>query len=244
VHRGFAPPRVEDIINNNTGASIELDPELSWNWEAGIRGQVAPDSQLEAAYFRMDFSNQIVPASVAGGLGATLTNAGRTLHQGLELGGRHAFRAIGGSRHSLALRGAYTYLADAEFRGVRFSSIAGFTTVRITGNRLPYAPRNLLTASATYSHTTGLNLMVEQVYTGRQFGDDLNTVNGAADGQRGLIPGNALWNATLNYPVEAWRANFFVTTKNMLDRLTLVDRTRGMLPGMPRLVQFGIRFAF
>jgi Fe(3+) dicitrate transport protein len=244
VHRGFAPPRVEDIINNSTGASVELDPELSWNWEAGVRGHVARNSELEAAYFRMDFSNQIVPASVAGGAGATLTNGGRTLHEGLELGGRHAFRGIGGSRHSLALRGAYTYLANAEFRGVRFSSVGGFTTVLITGNRIPYAPRNLLTASATYSHANGLNLMVEQVYTGRQFGDDLNTVNGTADGQRGLIPGNALWNATLNYPVEAWRVNFFVTTKNMLDRLTIVDRTRGLLPGMPRLVQFGIRFAF
>ncbi|MBL8228271.1 MAG: TonB-dependent receptor [Bryobacterales bacterium] len=244
VHRGFAPPRVEDIVNNNTGASVELDPELSWNYEAGLRSRLTRDTQLEAAYFRLNFANQIIPASVAGGLGATLTNAGRTIHEGAEISGRHAFRNVASSRHSFSIRGAYTYLPNAEFRGTRFSAIPGFATTLITGNRLPYAPTNLLTASVSYWHTNGLNLMVENVYTGRQFSDDLNTRNGTADGQRGLIPGNTIWNATLNYPVEQWRANFFVTTKNMLDRLTIVDRTRGLLPGLPRMVQFGVRFGF
>src|SRR5688572_13724564 len=41
VHRGFAPPRTEDIINNATGGTIDLEAELSWNYEAGIRSQPA-----------------------------------------------------------------------------------------------------------------------------------------------------------------------------------------------------------
>ncbi|MCS7024841.1 MAG: TonB-dependent receptor plug domain-containing protein [Bryobacteraceae bacterium] len=244
LHRGFAPPRVEDVINNNTGASLELDPELSWNYEGGMRLRLARDSQWEVTYFRMNFSNQIIPASVAGGIGATLTNAGRTLHEGFEIGGRHSFRNIASSRHSVVLRTAYTFLGNAEFRGRRFSAVPGFSNVLITGNRLPYAPKNLLTASVSYWHSSGLNLMVENVYTDRQFSDDLNTRGGTPDGQQGLIPGNAIWNATLNYPVEQWRTNFFITTKNMLDRLVIVDRTRGLLPGIPRLVQFGIRIGF
>ena len=63
------------------------------------------------------------------------------------------------------------------------------------------------------------------------------------DGQRGLIPGNALWNASLNVPVGP-RATLFATTKNLTDRLTIVDRSRGLLPGIPRLIQFGFRFTF
>jgi Fe(3+) dicitrate transport protein len=39
LHRGFAPPRTEDIINNTTGGSIDLNPELSWNYEAGFRSR-------------------------------------------------------------------------------------------------------------------------------------------------------------------------------------------------------------
>jgi Fe(3+) dicitrate transport protein len=244
VHRGFAPPRVEDIISNSTGQSIELDPELSWQYEVGLRSRATRNLYLEGTFFRMDFENQIVPASIAGGIGATLTNAGRTLHQGLEFSGRWDWRSIAASRHSVSLRGAYTWVKEAEFVGARYSSVPGYANVLITGNRLPYAPEHSFTGSAVYSHATGLNMIMECVYVGRQFGDDLNTVAGTPDGQRGLLAGNAIWNATLNYPIEALHSTFFVTSKNVFDRLTLVDRTRGLLPGVPRLIQAGLHFRF
>ena len=85
-------------------------------------------------------------------------------------------------------------------------------------------------------------MILENVYTGRQFGDDLNSVGGSPDGQRGLLPGNALWNASLNIPVR--RTTVFFTVKNLTDRLTIVDRSRGLLPGIPRLAQVGLRFSF
>ncbi|MFN9753935.1 MAG: TonB-dependent receptor family protein, partial [bacterium] len=241
LHRGFAPPRVEDIINNNTGASVDLDAELSWNYEAGARLNLPADLRAEATFFRMNFENQIIPASVAGGIGATLTNAGATLHQGTELAGAWQMNRLLPRRHQVALRAAWTSLPVARFATARFSNVPGFTSVRITGNRLPYAPKNLLTASLTYTHAKGVNVVVENVYTGKQFADDLNTIGGTPDGQRGLIPGHALWNASLNVPVGE-KTTLFATTKNLTDRLTIVDRSRGLLPGIPRLVQFGFRF--
>lgn len=244
VHRGFSPPRAEDIINNNTGGTIDLDPEMSWNYEFGVRTRIDRKASLEATIFRLDFENQIIPSSVAGGVGATLTSAGRTIHQGAEFAGRTDFRNIFSSRHSLWLRGAYTWLPLAEFVGTRFSSIGGFTNVSVTGNRLPYAPSQLLNTTLGYAHSSGLNAFIEGVHTNGQFGDDLNTVNPTADGQRGRIPGNFIWNTTVNYPVESWRTTFFFTAKNVGDRLYIVDRSRGVLPGMPRLVQVGIRFSF
>ncbi|HBY61191.1 MAG TPA: hypothetical protein DEH78_15320 [Solibacterales bacterium] len=192
----------------------------------------------------MDFENQIIPASVAGGVGATLTSAGRTIHQGAELGGRADYRNILGSRHSLWIRSAYTWLPVAEFASRRFSSISGFGAVSVTGNRLPYAPRHLVNASLGYVHATGLNAMVEGVHTAGQYADDLNSINPSPDGQRGRIPGNFIWNATVNYPIEAWRTTVFVSAKNIGDRLYIVDRARGLLPGMPRLIQVGLRFSF
>jgi Fe(3+) dicitrate transport protein len=244
LHRGFAPPRVEDIINNTTGASLDLDAELSWNYEAGLRYFARDDFRLEATYFRMAFENQIIPTSVAGGVGATLTNAGETLHQGWELSGAWNSRRLFPSRHALDLRAAWTWVPDARFAGRRLSSVGGFTTVSVTGNRLPYAPKGLLNASVGYSHASGFHAFLENVYTGRQFGDDLNTVGGTADGQRGVIPGNALWNAAVNVPVAAWRTTFFFTAKNLTNRLTIADRSRGILPGIPRLAQAGLRFTF
>jgi Fe(3+) dicitrate transport protein len=46
----------------------------------------------------------------------------------------------------------------------------------------------------------------------------------------------------MNYMVA--RATLFLTVKNLRDELFIVDRTRGILPGSPRLVQMGVKFAF
>ena len=242
VHRGFAPPRTEDVINNTTGGVVELDPELSWNYEVGARTAPADGVRVEATFFRMDYENQIIPASLAGGVGATLTNAGETRHQGFEFSGRVDTAALTKSPHNFYLRGAYTLLPVAEFRGVRTSSIDN--TKVITGNRLPYAPEHLLTATLGYSHPSGFDGLVESVYVGGQFADDLNTVNPTANGQRGFIPSYTIWNATANYRVERLHTTFFVTAKNVFDRLYIADRSRGILPGQPRLVQGGLRFNF
>jgi Fe(3+) dicitrate transport protein len=192
----------------------------------------------------MDYENQIVPASLAGGIGTTLTNAGETLHEGAELAGRWDVRNIFRTRNHVDLRGAYMYLPVARFSGTRFSGVPGSADVTVTGHRLPYAPRSLLNAIAGWSHSTGINAFLEAVQTGRQFADDLNTVNPTPDGQRGAIPGHVLWNATLNVPIEGRHTSLFLTVKNLLDRTVIVDRSRGILPNSPRLIQSGLQFSF
>ncbi len=241
VHRGFAPPRVEDILTNE-GGSVDLDPELSWNYELGARWRPTRRLSLEATAFRIDYRNQIVPASVAGGLGATLTSAGRTLHEGVEWSSRWELPSWFGARHRLRLDAAYTSLPVAKFSGARYSSAPGFGTVSVRGNRLPYAPRHLFSAALVYSNVGGMNLLVEGAGVSRQFSDDLNTTLPTPDGQRGPLPGHVLWNVTLNYPLEGRQATLFVTVKNLFDRLVIVDRTRGILPSHPRLVQFGLQW--
>jgi len=240
VHRGFAPPRTEDIISN-TGGVIDLDPELSWNYEAGFRSTMWPGVGVDATFFRMDYENQVIPASLAGGLGATLTNGGATLHQGLELMAQIDSAPLTGSAHDLYLRVAYTYLPVAEFVGRRFSNIPGFSGVSVSGNRLVYAPERTTVIGLGYSRNA-FDARFEVVRMGDQFGDDLNTVAPTADGQRGLVPGYTTWNTAVNHTLG--RATLFLTVKNVFDELFIVDRTRGILPGSPRLLQVGMRFGF
>ena len=245
VHRGFAPPRTEDIINNTTGGSIDLDPELSWNYEAGLRARPHAAVRMEATFFRMDYSNQIVPASLAGGIGSAFTNGGETLHQGFELITGIDTSSILRRRYSFYFRTAYTYLPVAEFRGVRFSNVPGFATTSVTGNRLPYAPKQLVNATVGFSHSSGLDTFIEGVYVGSQFGEDLNRIDPVtANGQTGLIPSYTIWNTTANYKVEKLNTTFFVTAKNLFDRLYIADRARGILPGPPRGIQGGFKFTF
>ncbi|HZH34882.1 MAG TPA: TonB-dependent receptor, partial [Pyrinomonadaceae bacterium] len=256
VHRGFAPPRVEDVVTN-AGGIVDLDSELSWNYEVGVRTRPLPGVEVAGTFFRNDYENQIVAASIAGG--TAFTNGGQTLQQGFEASGQVDSGAVFRSRHNFYFRSAYTYLPIAEFRGTRFSSITSSSLLQqycsaerritsascsITGNRLPYAPKTLLTTSLGYSHPIGIDAFIENVFIGRQFGDDLNAVNPTSNAQLGAISSQTYWNATANYKVEKWRTTFFVTAKNIFDRTFIVDRSRGILPSQPRLIQAGLKLSF
>jgi Fe(3+) dicitrate transport protein len=192
----------------------------------------------------MDFENQVIPASLAGGVGATLTNAGETLHRGIELQVGLDSRELAGSTHNWYLRVAYTSLDTAEFRGVRYSSIPGFTTADVSGNRLPYAPEQLLTATAGVEFASGLSLELEGVYTSSAYTDDLNTVDVVANGQRGQIPSYTVWNMAANYALPQTGWTLFMAVKNSNDTLYVADMTRGLIPGAPRLVQGGFNYRF
>lgn len=256
AHRGFSPPRVEDIITNSGGV-VELDSELSWNYEVGVRARPIRGFEIASTFFRNDYENQIVAASIAGG--AAFTNGGETLQQGFEFSTQIDSGTITRSPHNFYFRAAYTFLPIAEFRGTRLSSVTSAsilniycpaarrvssTACSITENRLPYAPRTLLTSSVGYSHPIGFDGFVENVLIGRQFGDDLNAVNPSANAQIGAIPAQTYWNATANYKVEKWRTTFFVTGKNLFDRIFIVDRIRGILPSQGRLIQGGVKVSF
>jgi Fe(3+) dicitrate transport protein len=243
AHRGFGPPGVADIITN-AGGSVDLDAELSWNYELGVRSRPRPGLDVEATLFRMDFENQVISASLAGGAGATLTNAGETLHQGAELLLSLGSAELRGTDRNFFLRVAYTWLADAEFRGERYSAIPGSSTVSVAGNRLPYAPENLLTLTAGVELPSGLTFELEGVYNDAMFTDDLNTVPVVANGQQGSMPSFTIWNATVNYKLPSTGWTFFGTVKNLGDEVYVADMTRGMIPGSPRLVQGGVSFRF
>lgn len=243
VHKGFAPPRAEDVINNTTGGVIDLEPERSWNYEVGGRTRAGQVLTLDATFFRMDYENQIVPASLAGGVGATLTNGGQTLQQGVEAGADLTWREIAHTRHGVYSRLAYTWLPVARFDGVRTSSVAGFTSVSVSGNRLPYAAEHSGTFSVGYRHAAGLDLQVEAQFLGDQFSDDLNSVAPSADGQRGLIAQYTYWNAAASWRLPRG-GSVFLAVKNLADRTFIVDRARGILPGNPRLVHVGTSWRF
>ena len=256
VHRGFAPPRVEDLVSNSGGVA-ELEAERSVNWELGLRGEPLRGLAIDVAAFAMDFDNQIVPASVAGGAGAALTSAGETRHAGFEGSLRASLRDMGVMESDdVFFRTALTFVAQAEFIGRRFSNIAGANCaglaspapgpacVLVSGNRLPYAPEWIASAAIGYARGDWFSTQIEVQYTGEQFADDLNTIAESANGQQGLIPAAGIVNWAANFTPGGDDATYFVTVKNVFDEVYIVDRARGILPGAPRLVQAGVSVSF
>ncbi len=263
AHRGFAPPRVEDIITA-AGGSVDLDAELSWNYEVGVRGVAVRGLSFDLTAFQMDFENQIVPASVAGGVGAVLTSAGRTQHRGLEGALKLSSREAGWTEEGLDLfaRAAVTWVERARYASTRIATPPCFDgrpvgapvetrrgfvpcgrPLDVWGNRLPYAPEWMWSAAvgAEIGWVTG---QVEVQGQSELWADDVNLVPVTPDGQRGRVDGWAVVNAAVTVAPPDWPVRLFFTAKNIGDKLYIADRARGVLPGTPRLFQGGVEWRF
>jgi Fe(3+) dicitrate transport protein len=253
-HRGFAPPQISDAIQSNN--VVDLDAELSWNYELGLRANPTYWMWNELTLFRMDFQNQIISQSAAGGTGATLTNAGRTRHQGIEFATKlDMLDLVTGQNpnEDIFFQLNYTWVADAEFRGTRNSSLSQISLlpgealngVSVTGNRIPYAPEHMLEAAIGYvNRPLGFDARVESQCISDMFSDDRNTYIPTSNGQRGIIHGWCVINVAATQYVKPLNATFYFTGKNIFDQLYIVDRSRGIYAGVPLLTQAGLRWSF
>lgn len=237
VHRGFAPPRTKIAITSG-GENLQLDAELSWNYEAGVRlgGQRAVNGEF--SYFRLDFSNQVITAAESGGATTTLVNGGASLHEGIESSLRvnwNELADLGGWRLYTDVR--HMYLGTAQFRE---NELYG-------GNRLPYAPRNTFGLIAGLRQPDGFGVQFDLNSMGDQFGDRNETLAPSADGTVGLLPGYNVANLIVDYRIrrERWELQPYFTVKNLFDKLYIASRApQGIQPGMFRQVNLGVKIGF
>lgn len=228
--KGFSPAMVATAISG-AGVDQELDAERSTNFEIGVRG-ASGRLTYEATAFHMDFANQIVPQSESGGVGATVTNAGETLNQGLE--GALGYEIGGGWR----VDGNATWVPTAKYNS---SKIVG--GIDRNGNRLPYAPE--LTANLAVSYRAGgLKTSLGAYHVSRQFVDPENTVAESADGRRGVIPAYTTLDLSAHYAVDK-QLSVFGTVRNLTDRKYVASRNPdGIFPGAERNVEVGVSYTF
>jgi len=247
VHKGFAPPRTEDLIGTSglQATFTDVDPEESVNAEIGLRAEPLRGARIESTLFRADFDNQIMVGSIAGG--STPLAQGETLYAGLELFLRLDSHVLMNTRHNTYVQTAYTWLPTAEHQ-TPVTEVATGAIVQNSraGLRLPYAPEHLATTTLGITLDNGPDLRLEAVYVGSQYADFANTEVAAfnGNGQVGLIKSNLIFNAAATYPLQRWGASLFLTAKNLADRDYITDRTRGIRVGMPLLIQGGVEIAF
>jgi Fe(3+) dicitrate transport protein len=242
VHRGFSPPRVEDLIDNN-GVVVDVDAERSRNIELGIRSRGDGALAYDLTLFDVDFSNQLAVGSIAGG--ATPLAEGETRYRGAEFALRYSAEPLAWGQPYVS--SALTWLRDAE-QSSAFIAVSNRTAIAGSraGLRLPYAPE--------YSSTLRLGLLhgdfdtsIEGVYVDSQFADFANTERAPAtlsSGQFGRIKSYTLYNATVNWRTEALPFGLFLSVKNAFDKQYIADRTRGILPGIGRQWVMGVDYGF
>jgi len=239
VHRGFAPPRIKDAITNG-GEALQLEAELSWNYEVGIRANIASLIFLEVSGYMLDFSNQIIPVSESsGGSGTGLVNGGKTLHLGFETGVSLSVDRIINSDVKILLSTNLT-ISNAAYNADRFIT-AGNEIINIKDNRLPYAPEILLSGSLDLLIPFGLGFQISGTYTGKQFTDQLNTISPSADGEIGMMPDYFILDFTGRYLFSDLNSTLFFSVKNLLDERYIVSRRpQGIKVGLARFISAGV----
>lgn len=254
AHKGFAPPRTEDLISNGNATTdptaVDVDAEESVNLELGIRGRPHPGLRLEAVAFRNDFDNLIAVGSIAGG--TTPLTQGEAVFEGVELSARADLGRFMESPHNPFVIVAYTGVPTAESKGAFRCLVTGNGCAAIgddlpgsaDGRRLPYAPKNLFTGTLGYQHPVGFEARLEAVFIDEQYADFANTRDPDGTGRVGQLADYTLWNAALNWRLPGSKWTVFAASKNLGDKTYIADRTRGIQTGMPRTVQAGLEYEF
>jgi Fe(3+) dicitrate transport protein len=245
VHRGFAPMRVKDAIDNS-GLVTTLEPERSWNYEAGVRGAPVQGVRAEATVFLLDFDNQVIPVSDTWGrqdeLAAGVANAGRTRNRGVELSLAADLGVPTNGGWPITAGARYTY-TDARFTSDRF--VQGSSgPVNVNGNRLPYAPAHMLSADVGVRLGARAELQAFVTRVGSQFGDRRNLGIGTADGQNGQIPGYTVLDLNATWRLPAMRGSapaLLLSVKNLADTQAIISRRpQGIKTLIPRQVLLGL----
>jgi Fe(3+) dicitrate transport protein len=239
LHRGFAPPRTQDAITSE-GENLDLDAELSWNVELGLRFAVDDYVSGEIAGFLLDFSNQIIEPTEAGGAAAAsesdLINSGSTRHIGVESALRFDIGRAAEADFDLPLDLTYTFVR------ARFGE--GWSE-ELQGLDLPYAPDHHLTASLGIEFPMGFAAHISANYVAEQFSDRENTEEPSLDGLTGIIPDRVLIDARLAYTHDDWGATAYLLAKNLLDERYIASRRpRGIQPGSFQQLILGVRAGF
>jgi len=247
IHRGYAPPRIKDAINTS-GEVTNLDAELSWNTELGLRTTINEDIYLELTGYYMDFSNQIIPVSVSsGGPGSGFVNGGKTIHYGVEGGFSLDLGKLFKSKYNIIISSNAT-IGESKYSSDRFITkiTSGDTVItNVKEYSLPYAPKISLNSSLELRAPFGIGLLFAGNYISSQFTDELNTVPPSNDGLTGEIGSRFIIDVTARYYWHKMNSIIYVSVKNLTDEIYIASRRpQGIKVGLPRIVTAGIDLSF
>lgn len=112
VSHGFSPPTLEETLAPEGGINPEIQPEKGWNFEVGSRGRNLQGFSYELTFFSMHVRDLLVARRTA--LDQFVgVNAGKTVHNGLELYGQ--YQLLDTDRYRVDLFAGYTY-SDFRFK--------------------------------------------------------------------------------------------------------------------------------
>ncbi|WP_156840410.1 TonB-dependent receptor family protein [Novosphingobium aquimarinum] len=230
--KSVEPPHFSALTQTNTAGSVfvPLHPQRAWTAEIGTRGKLAGVT-WDVTYYRAQVRGELLSFLPDANLPASVFNADKTLHQGVEASLDIALIDTDAAR--LRLRQTYAW-SDFRFRD----------EPAYDNNRLPVAPRHQYRASLRFEGGGGF--YIEPFVDWRfedVFVDYANTLK---------APGYALFNLSAGFdlgPVTIYADGRNLTDKRYAAEFAAVTdarvaNTAVFFPGQGRTVFGGLRFAF
>lgn len=227
VSTGFETPTMTELgrnPNGSPGINLSLKPDEQVNFEGGLLFRVGDRAHLDVSGFQTRVTNEIVPTGITVPT-TTYTNAGRTVHNGVEVGyGWRIFR-------DLDFRAAYTY---SDFY---YADFVSFTGQNFSGNKQPALPQNDFGWSVSYHTRLGIIATFKDSEVGTRFANDSNTVT---------APEYNVAGTTLGYiaTLKTVRLRFRVGVDNLFNQryssyIVQNDSTNSFFYPAPRRNYFG-----
>ncbi len=158
---GFTPPEVGSLFSS--AITPNLKAATFDQFELGLRSQPLASLKLDASIYRLNGEDELVNYTLAPGKSEP-RNAGKTRHEGLELGLNWAANAA----WSFNFAGQY---ARHTYQAYQPSAILNFA-----GNDIPAAPRWQGQMEIVYRPINELRLGLETAYLGKYWMDESNQV--------------------------------------------------------------------
>ena len=233
-------PDFSDLAQSNLSGFtfVPLRQQRAWTAEIGTRGTYDRFS-WDVTLYRADIRDELINFSPNAGLGipAATFNAGKTIHQGVELGaGVELVRDLSGPDSGDTLKLAQVWTLN-DFRFVRD---------RVYGdNQIAAIPRHVLRTTLSYARPDGFYLAPSVDWVPRgAFADHANTLR---------TPGYALLGIQTGMTFSSG-LTVFVDARNLTDARYVSDfgavtdarttPTAIFYPGEGRSVVAGMRYAF
>jgi len=230
VHKGFAPP--------SPGSKQGTDAERSINYELGARWDNQQSLTIESALFYNDYDNLLGNdlAAAGGGGGTAQFNAGEVRILGVEF--TSSYEWVSSNRGLIVpLTLAYTF-TSSQFLSTFESDYGPWAQVK-SGDEMPYLPNHQwylgaglymgpLQTDINYRHQSDIRIIAGQ--------EPINSLNG--------IAGHHVIDISLSYQLNE-RATLQTHVRNLLDsRYAVAARPAGYRPGLPRMMEAGLRVRF
>jgi iron complex outermembrane recepter protein len=247
--KGFETPTMVEAAysrDSNNNFVEKFNPNLqasrSKHLEIGSKWLATPSTRIDAAWFQIDTTNEIVAALSSNGKTA-YDNAAQTKRDGLELAIRNQHTRHWRSQASASMINA-TYQAGS----------ASYSPPN--GNNLPAIPKQQLFASVQWSEKgfaqvgqkpkTGLEAGLDAVHRSSMWANDANTTTNA---DYALAPSYTLLNARVRqrYQIGHARVEAFIGVDNLTNKDTVGSVIINQFskqyfePGLPRSWVIGVQ---